>query len=518
MFSIEDFKKLHDSGGQWSCDLELVPPVTDNMIDSHFGESHRQLHKGWMFKEERYIRRIEYLMCGQPTGTELVLRSICLCSMKAGHYKQVVALAKGGAGAVVQAYCDCVAGQSQRCQHIAALLFAIRSIQRPSCTSVPCRWMAPTQGQNHLLTKPLVDITFKKHVINKTVPVKAKRQLPPHLRTAGQAGLLKFRSAIATHAPELVWNRYTERPAPVKNASPINDTEDMNSQKCLTLIDEYFKEQVSLTATERADICAKTVGQDKNPLWFAERTGKLTASKFRRILHCLKPEGLVKEILYPRKEIMKSGDPRLYGIQNEAKAVQKYLEFMQLYDKNIDVLETGLHIHELHSFIAASPDRLVRDGSEDGLLEVKCPASKAGQRVVDACADKGFYLAVTNGEVTLKKDHYYYYQVQGQMGVAKKPWCDFVVFTDHADLQDCISVERIYFDAEIWKDILQGLVYFYKAAIIPELMTRRIRRLGFLYTTGAGYVSFKKYAVGFYLVDHCDEDHLKMTIRRLTRT
>ncbi|KAH7934351.1 hypothetical protein HPB49_025064 [Dermacentor silvarum] len=104
------------------------------------------------------------------------------------------------------------------------------------------------------------------------------------------------------------------------------------------------------------------------------------------------------------------------------------------------------------------------------------------------------------------------------MGVAKKPWCDFVIFTDHADLQHSISVERIHFDQEIWEDILQGLVYFYKAAIIPELMTRRIRRLGFLYTTGAVYVSFKKYALGFYLVDDCDEDNLKMKIRRLKHT
>ncbi|XP_049523028.1 uncharacterized protein LOC125945301 [Dermacentor silvarum] len=188
--------------------------------------------------------------------------------------------------------------------------------------------MAPTQGQNHLVTKPLVDITFKKHVINKTVPVKAKRELPPHLKTAGQSGLLQFRSEIATHAPELVWNRYTERPAPLRNVSPIADTEDLNSQKCLRLFNEYFNKQMSLTTTQRADICAKTVGQNENPAWLTERTGRLTASKFRRILHCLKPEGLVKEILYPRRETMKNGDPRLYGIHNEPKAIEKYVDSM----------------------------------------------------------------------------------------------------------------------------------------------------------------------------------------------
>lgn len=77
-----------------------------------------------------------------------------------------------------------------------------------------------------------------------------------------------------------------------------------------------------------------------------------------------------------------------------------------------------------------------------------------------------------------------------------------------------MSVERIYFNKTIWEDILQSLLYVYKAAVIPELLTRRIRRLGFLYTTGAGYVSYKKYAQRFYL-DKCDEDNLNMKIGRL---
>lgn len=131
---------------------------------------------------------------------------------------------------------------------------------------------------------------------------------------------------------------------------------------------------------------------------------------------------------------------------------------MWLRVEDIDVMETVLHIHELRSFIAASPNRLPRDGREDGLLGVNCAALKAGQRVVDAYAysDKGFYWAVTNGENTLKKDQYYY-QVQKQMEVTKKPWCDFVIFTDHANLQHSILVEHIYFD-EIWQDILRGLL------------------------------------------------------------
>ncbi|KAL3175822.1 hypothetical protein MRX96_001005 [Rhipicephalus microplus] len=112
MFTAAHMKKFRHSASQWSSDLSSVPQVTSDVIDNHIGESHRQLLKGWMFKEKRL---------------------------------------------------------SQKCQHVAALLFAIRGIQTPSCTSTPCRWMAPTQGQIQLIPKPLAVITFKKQVTNKTV-------------------------------------------------------------------------------------------------------------------------------------------------------------------------------------------------------------------------------------------------------------------------------------------------------------------------------------------------------------
>lgn len=259
----------------------------------------------------------------------------------------------------------------------------------------------------------------------------------------------------------------------------------------------------------------KTLGQSQNPAWRAERTGRLTASTFRRALFCRKPEGLVKDILYPREEVLRPGDPRLYGLQNEARAVEAYVNLMQLYDKNIQVEATVVHVHELYSFIAASPDRLVKEGSETGLLEVKCPASKAGKKILDACRDRAFCSEVIDGVVTLKRDHAFYYQIQGQLGVTKQPWCDFVIWTNYPKCEHSISVERIYFNHEVWEDILEGLIYVYKAAVIPELLTRRIRRLGFLYTTGAGYVSYRKYAQEFFVVDEFDEENLKMKIRRL---
>ncbi|KAH7940903.1 hypothetical protein HPB49_007746 [Dermacentor silvarum] len=127
--------------------------------------------------------------------------------------------------------------------------------------------------------------------------------------------------------------------------------EDLHSPKWLQLFDEFLKNQVPLTATHREEVFVKRLGQSQNPAWPAKRTGRLTASNFCSALHCQKPEGLVKEILYPRNEVLKQDDPRLYGLQNEARAVQEYANMMQLYDKNTDVEDTEVHVHEHYSRI-----------------------------------------------------------------------------------------------------------------------------------------------------------------------
>lgn len=154
----------------------------------------------------------------------------------------------------------------------------------------------------------------------------------------------------------------------------------------------------------------------------------------------MKHEGLVKGILYSRKQgPLKQGDPRLYSLENEDLSVNVHKTVMLLYDKDIQLLKTGLHVDVTHSFVAASPDRIVKDGNDVGLLEVKCPASKSGQAVLDACMDITFSAEVVSGEMRLKRTHTYFYQVQGQLGVTQKPWCDFVTYADlHQQLNEFI--------------------------------------------------------------------------------
>ncbi|KAG8174148.1 hypothetical protein JTE90_020376 [Oedothorax gibbosus] len=52
-----------------------------------------------------------------------------------------------GTGKILSSHCTCMAGLGEACSHIAAILFAIETtiklgINKPSCTSVPCKWKA----------------------------------------------------------------------------------------------------------------------------------------------------------------------------------------------------------------------------------------------------------------------------------------------------------------------------------------------------------------------------------------
>ena len=61
-------------------------------------------------------------------------------------------------------------------------------------------------------------------------------------------------------------------------------------------------------------------------------------------------------------------------------------------------------------------------------------------------ADKTFYLTSCSGKVSLKKNHAYYYQVQGIMATLQTKWSGFIVLKNKT-----LHVERIYFDSDFYE-------------------------------------------------------------------
>ena len=76
---------------------------------------------------------------------------------------------------------------------------------------------------------------------------------------------------------------------------------------------------------------------------------------------------------------------------------------------------------------------------------------------LEACSDPTFFMEnVSDTECKLMRDHQYYAQVQGQLGVTGAKWCDFIVYTGKG-----IYIERIPFDATYWQNLRTELLQYY---------------------------------------------------------
>ena len=172
-----------------------------------------------------------------------------------------------------------------------------------------------------------------------------------------------------------------------------------------------------------------------------------------------------------------------YGHLHEAHARNAYTKYLiDEHHKDATVTRTGFHIDRSHNWIGASPDGLVYDPSSIndpyGLLEIKCPASAESTSFEDLCSKPHFFLKNVDGKFQLKRSHDYYYQVQGQLHVTCRTWCDFVVWTP-LGVSPCpstspsytpITIERIYVDEDFWNTkIYPKLVDFYMRHTLPEM-------------------------------------------------
>ncbi|GBG28925.1 Hypothetical Protein FCC1311_051462 [Hondaea fermentalgiana] len=96
------------------------------------------------------------------------------------------------------------------------------------------------------------------------------------------------------------------------------------------------------------------------------------------------------------------------------------------------VQTTGFWVCQEASYLGASPDGLVGD---DGLLEIKCPRHAPHTSV------PSHYMA----------------QIQGQLHITKRKWCDFVSYHEKEDP----VVLRVYYSPSYWAWMLPQLRAFY---------------------------------------------------------
>lgn len=94
---------------------------------------------------------------------------------------------------------------------------------------------------------------------------------------------------------------------------------------------------------------------------------------------------------------------------------------------------------EMNEYVGCSPDGLV---GSDGMIEVKCPMQTEFVRFADT--------------LEVQKDHFA--QMQFNMFVCKRNWCDYVVY--HPDFNNCLIIEHIKADQEVFSRFEKAAQYF----------------------------------------------------------
>lgn len=200
------------------------------------------------------------------------------------------------------------------------------------------------------------------------------------------------------------------------------------------------------------------------------RRCRLTASNFGTVCKrrpTTPVAALVKNLVYKSSSL--SAPSLRWGRENEACARKAYKQYMQNTNHpNLCTIRAGFVIHPDRGWLGCSPDDWVVDPDSedsDGVAEYKCPYGARDMTPYEACSSiKGFFCMLQEEKVTLRKNHNYYHQVQGTLGVTGKKWCDFTVWTPKG-----LSTQRIKFDQDFWESMIKKLEAFFDTAILPEL-------------------------------------------------
>jgi len=231
---------------------------------------------------------------------------------------------------------------------------------------------------------------------------------------------------------------------------------------------------LSLSSSQVRQIEEETRGQsdnDDNDAWFRMREGRISASNMhdvytrtRTLLQGASVDCTALRNLCLNARTCRPNLPALlYGKDTEAEAVSVYCSVQCTTHSHCHVNQCGLFVDEMRPYLCASPDAAVScDCCGHGLLEVKCPLTSASKHPNDANLP---YLHQSDGKLVLKRSHKYYTQVQCQMAVSKRPWCDCFVYSKHG-----YHLERIYFDASYWQECVETVAKGFFEYVVPSLI------------------------------------------------
>lgn len=173
--------------------------------------------------------------------------------------------------------------------------------------------------------------------------------------------------------------------------------------------------------------------EQKTDEWFKIRSCKLTASHAQEIGNCGK--GLDSYILQIMSEYFSTAEKENYTNENieRGNELEEYARNMYELENDLNVEEVGFV--EYNEFVGCSPDGIV---GEEGLIEIKC------------VKDKNHFKIMLDKKIESK----YLWQMQMQLLICGKKWCDYVSY--NPNFEKSLVIIRVTPDEEKQKKLLDG--------------------------------------------------------------
>lgn len=369
---------------------------------------------------------------------------------------------------VVSASCTCKAAACKCCSHIVGLLFALEDyttlfgFEAKTSTSRLKTWnMGRKRGRYPM---PVLEATYPHHA--KTEPNRKRYFSMPSNSlvetTQSQVDFLKNIQMLSSpsmfeYLLEITYDNYT-----------------LSSDELNVLKLKVEKMILGLVPEEMGPF---EVSTDQNgPGWHLERRVRITASVAKSFFTAKRLDTIVNDHLWKFKDI--ANIPAIkYGRDNESKAITAYMQMT-----GNTVCKAGLVVNKKCPGLGCSPDGLIfdKDGVITTLLEIKCPFKVKNIHPCEISKINGKAMCYTvdgNNNMSIKRNHQYYYQVQMSLAIMNLPSCDFVMWSEKG-----ILVENIKRDENLIKALTEKWVKIHKYVLLPEFYEMRLpRKLGLLY-------------------------------------
>lgn len=394
-------------------------------------------------------------------------------------------------GSVLCGHCTCMAGLSEVCNHVGAVLYKtmheVSTASEISCTSLPNKWL-PATVKKTVSPAQVRDIDFRLHKVDKChstisepkrIKLSAKSQ-HPSLTEPSEAikeeffeklSQLKYKPAVLS-----IHEKYNKPYIPLSQQKKLPKTicsyymEDKQNSLYDELVDvsKSIMSSYEITDEEIHNLGKATQLQSKCRLWSIHRAGRITASNFKsavRTNHNKPSVSLVKKLCYPQEHSFTSNATK-WGCEHEANAVEEFFDWFSLEHEDPRLSSCGFMINKNYPFLGASPDGVIYCSCHGKyLLEVKCPYRCCNKGLWEAVNDPSFFLKDNEGVLSLDKSHSYYYQVQCQLGVGEVEKSFFVVWSP-----DTLHIEEIKIDLPFFEANMATANELIEKAVLPEII------------------------------------------------